>query len=863
MTDEDLQPRTRKRQILWLVLATVILLLAGLLVPPFISVSRYKNGITALMSRSLGRPVHLSSVTLRLLPWPGFLLDNLTVDADPAFGTEPVLHANTVKASIRLLSLWRGKLEIDSISVDEASLNLVRTAQGTWNLDPLFRTAAAHVRPGGSTASQEKPVRLPYLEATNSRINFKDGLEKLPYSLVNADLSFWQENPGEWRIRLRGQPARTDVVLDLADTGEVRLEASLHNAAELRQMPILLNMQWQDAQLGQLSRLLFGVDPGWRGDLKGQLHLEGTPDAAKVTTRLSATGVHRAEFAPADPLDFDASCGFQYNYSTRTVDKLACDSPLGDGHLHVEGSLPGNTPPKLTLKVDKIAMQAGLDLLRTIRSGVSDDLEAKGSVTGTLNYDPTAVPVAAKAKVRTARHAAAKAPTTAPFTGSLKVTGFALSGGPLEQALTFPDFEMVPVTGDVSQPVALSASDEIAAGGPSPLSVAFRVSHAGYELSLQGPASFKHLREFAQLAGVENKVGLDQFSGEGAVLNISAEGPWLPSEENLVPAARLQQTESPGTKLPSLPPAGPFTGSLTLRKATWKSPVLANPVSIDTATLQLGAGVPHWQSNFVFGPVKGTAELTIPVHCEQVAPCIPEANLAFEELNAGVLQTALLGASDKKTLLSALISQFTSSAPPAWPLVNVNVDANTVVLGTVKLQKAKFRLAIRATSADIESFDAKLFDGDVHLTGIVTDSQSPAYELSGGISKANAKLLCEFLNLRCSGRPVDVSGKVNLSGFAAKDLAASATGSLQLEWAAGAVRGWTTASGSAARAQAIPPSLANFSRWTADLSLRKSQITFENSQATRGRKSVPVPVSIVFGEPPKVTFPSEEQLKRK
>ena len=140
-------------------------------------------------------------------------------------------------------------------------------------------------------------------------------MEKLPFSLVDTDLSFWQQEPGDWRIRLRGQPARTDVSLDLADTGVVRLEASVHRAPELRQMPVHLDLEWREAQLGQLTRLVIGSDPGWRGDLTGELHLDGTADAAQVKTRLRATGVHRAEFAPAAPMDFDANCGFVYHYS--------------------------------------------------------------------------------------------------------------------------------------------------------------------------------------------------------------------------------------------------------------------------------------------------------------------------------------------------------------------------------------------------------------------------------------------------------------------------------------------------------------------------------------------------------------------
>ena len=134
------------------------------------------------------------------------MLNDLTVEEDPGYGAEPLLHANTVTASVRLLSLWRGRLELDRISVDEASLNLTRNETGRWNLDSLFRTAAA----SSGRKDGKRDVVLPYLEATNSRINVKNGAEKLPFSLLNTDVSFWQANPGDWRIRLRAsRRART------------------------------------------------------------------------------------------------------------------------------------------------------------------------------------------------------------------------------------------------------------------------------------------------------------------------------------------------------------------------------------------------------------------------------------------------------------------------------------------------------------------------------------------------------------------------------------------------------------------------------------------------------------------------------
>ena len=135
-----------------------MILLAIAVVPPLISIGRYKNNITQLVSASMGRPVHLSSVELRLLPRPEFVMTDLTVDEDPAFGAEPILHANTVTAAIRLLSLWRGRLEISRISVDEASVNLVRNADGRWNLDPCFRSAAARANDAAQRQCPAVPV---------------------------------------------------------------------------------------------------------------------------------------------------------------------------------------------------------------------------------------------------------------------------------------------------------------------------------------------------------------------------------------------------------------------------------------------------------------------------------------------------------------------------------------------------------------------------------------------------------------------------------------------------------------------------------------------------------------------------------
>jgi hypothetical protein len=884
---QDLQVRNRKTRRLWAALAVLAAILAVLIVPPLVSMSRYKSRITRLMSESLGRPVRLASVEFRLFPTPGFVLTDLTVEEDPAYGAEPVLHANSVTASIRLLSLWRGRLEISSVSVDEASLNVVRTQQGRWNLDPLFRTAATGQPVGTNTAPGRGPrlMPLPYMEATNSRINFKNGAEKLPFSLVDTDLSFWQEQPGDWRIRLRGQPARTDVSLDMADTGLVRLEATAQRAPALRQMPVHLDLEWREAQLGQLMRLVIGSDPGWRGDLTGEMHVDGTAEAADIKTRLRATGVHRAEFAPAAPMDFDASCGFQVHYSSRSMEKLACDSPLGDGRVRLAGSLPGgSTPPHVSIELDRIPIAAGLDALRTIRSGFGPGLEALGTVSGKLSYSEPASEAPTPAgkhapKIRDKAHAAKARPAPpGPLTGSLTVDGFRLSGDGLSVPIQAAKILLQPVAAATravppgqpaatAQPAAtiqlavLETTVAIPAGAPGPLTVTARLGLSGYELTVHGQASLARVREMAHVVGMAHAAALDAVAGDPLAVDLAAAGPWMPVPGAPFTAVSAGVGPSPSASFAQPPPADALSGTVTLHNANWRADYLTNHVQIAQATLHLGQAEQLWDPVvFTYGPVKGTASLHLPLNCEEAQPCLPSFTVHFGDLDASALQAAILGAREPGTLLSTLIARLTpANATPAWPQLEGTVTADSLILGPVKLQTATATLHITQTGAEITGLDADLLGGHVHGGGTLTTATGagkPAYTLEGHFEKLSPAEVGQLVGLRWTGGEFAADGKIDLAGFTGKDLAASVKGTLHFDWRRGTV--------DAGASDTIPAALARFDRWTADAAIANGMVTLQDNQVQQGSRKQAVEGSLTLGEPPKVSFvlPKETQAQR-
>lgn len=832
-----------------------MLLLAGLLVPPWISFSRYQGKIAQLISASLGRPVRISSVQLRLLPRPGFLLGDLTVAEEPAYGAEPVLHADSVTADIRLLSLWRGRLAIGQISVDDASLNLVRSSSGRWNIEELFRSAA---QSHGAVLTTGRP--LPYLEASESRINIKDGLEKLPYSLVNADIELWQDQPGQWHIRLSGQPARTDVSLDLADTGILQIEGSLRQASQLRKMPVHLEMEWRDAQLGQLSRLVIGSDPGWRGDLRGNLKLDGTAESAKVQMRLRANGVHRAEFAPAAPLDFDANCSFVYLHSARSVDKLACNSPLGDGQVHLTGSIHTMESKHLQIQLQRIPVQAGLDLLRTLRSGIDNSLQAAGSVSGELTYSSVIAPGSTAQSV-VVQHPSAqqharerkgkdlnKASLAPVLTGSLTADGFKLTGNSLEQPI---EVKRMVLEADSTSPgrVFLTASIALPAGGETPLNLGAKLSWNGYSLTMHGPAAFARLRQFAQVVGADQFAIIDNVAGEPAILDLDATGPWLPPEESssellsgpdgsnasiLEGALENQRTDQ-------------LLGTITLHNANWKTSQLASPVELAQAVVHFSPD--GWLVSplqFVYGPLKGSGNLEIKSRCDDTQACAPSLNIQFDTLNAATVQEALLGARKEGSVLGDLLARWTSVRANPWPLLDLTVQANALALGPIQLQKARAELHVEHASADVTGLDAGLFGGQLHASGTITQGDKPKYSIEGTLDGASAAAICQFLGLHCAGGPFSAQGSVETSGFSGADLASAAKGTIHYEWR----RGTVSKSGT----PQVPAALTRFTQWSGDADISQGSVVLGENEVMQGKELMSVAASIPLTAPPRIHF---------
>jgi AsmA family len=395
--DEASEPISTRglRRLLYVAFAALALLLLVLL-PPLISVNRFQHRIATSISDSLGRPVHLDSVTLNLLPLPGFTLENFVVSEDPTFGTEPIIRANSVRATLRISSLWTKRIEFSSISFTEPSVNLVHAGEGKWNLQSIL-LHAAHIDAAPTAQRRAGPTpRFPYIEATGARLNLKLDREKTPLSLTDADFALWLPDPQEWHLRLKAHPARTDA--NVSDTGVLQLEGTLGRAASLGQVPINLTGEWSGAPLGAASLVLLGRDAGLRGEMTLSASAQGTVGTSTVQTRLRLANARRADFVPERSLDLDLQCLTKATSAFYRFEDIHCDWPPSGSSsaptLAITGTLPDiRRLSSATLDAVTPGLPAAtlLEWMHIASSRVPADITAAGSLTGHLSYRPNPI----------------------------------------------------------------------------------------------------------------------------------------------------------------------------------------------------------------------------------------------------------------------------------------------------------------------------------------------------------------------------------------------------------------------------------------------------------------------------------------
>ncbi|MDQ6705058.1 MAG: AsmA family protein, partial [Acidobacteriota bacterium] len=256
-------PKIRRRTAQAIALGVILLIAAGI-AAPYMRADSYRDRIRVALETALARKVTVGDVRLNLFTGPGFQVDDVVISDDPALGSEPFAYVPTLRATPRIWSLWTGRLEFASVSLDEAHVNLARVmtpaADGEqeirWNFEPLLR-------PGILQA-------FPHISLRSARINFKAGSTKSTFYLINADLDIAppSSHGGDWRVQFRGEPARSD--RPAFGSGSFQAQGRWRQNGNLE-----LDLQLKKSEIADMSTLINGEEIGVHGLISGQAHVAG------------------------------------------------------------------------------------------------------------------------------------------------------------------------------------------------------------------------------------------------------------------------------------------------------------------------------------------------------------------------------------------------------------------------------------------------------------------------------------------------------------------------------------------------------------------------------------------------------------
>jgi AsmA protein len=308
--------RTLRRSLLRSSLIALLIVVLFGLAAPKVSADRFRPRIEAALEAALNRPVHLGAVHLNLFTGPGFTVDDVRIDDDPAAGIEPFAHVESMQARIRWTSLFAGHLAFSSLRLDTPSVNVVRTSSGPWNIQPLLdhrpQSGAPHRR------------AIPDIQIRGGRIDFKFGDTKSVFYINGADVDVYANENGDVVIRFSGAPARTDQASP--SFGELTARGLLQSGPNGEDQ-LSMGVHLDRTAISEITRLFHGNDIGVHGFVLANAKLAGPLSNIGITGDLNISDVHRWDLMPSPGEGWTLNYRGSLNLNGHHLELATMDSP--------------------------------------------------------------------------------------------------------------------------------------------------------------------------------------------------------------------------------------------------------------------------------------------------------------------------------------------------------------------------------------------------------------------------------------------------------------------------------------------------------------------------------------------------------
>ena len=691
------------------------------------------------LSASFGRPVEVGQFGFSLMAGPQLEADSVTVSEDPRFGNEYFLRADQITASLRWAALLRGRVEFRSLSLSHPSLNLVRATDGAWNIENWLPPARTAVAGNSAMIGQPNPaagVRVAHITVDGGRINFKRGVEKLQFALVEVSGNLDQDPSGRWSLDLEAYPTRASVALQ--EVGSLRLRGTVAGtSARLR--PAHLSLAWADASLADALRLAFGTDYGARGTLNGEFSasIEDSPSALsapqaqqpwQLQGAIRLASVHRWDFTahPADPaINLSASATWRPGEPALEITHYAVEAPhsrlVGAGRLDwVQGF-----SPSVQLDSYEIGLADLLAWRRAFVYGLADDLAVDGTIVVNANvsgWPPRIDRAALTGRGATIRTAAVQGPLRVEaMRADMKRGVFVLDPVPV----SFPGVPASERSGPARGRVQAAALAQPSAG----------TLLIGAEIGpFRSGASPRDWPYRVTLSGATSRA-------QDVAAAAAAFGWPIRTDWTFAGAAQLQLAWTGSFGATASPPLG----KLDLSDLKLSTALLNQPVTVSAASVELG---PDQRS------VKLTEARAFGAHWSgtlqrRLVDRVWTFDLTADHLDADDLDR-WLGPRARPGFFERILPFGSASVPPSVTQASIaqirgrgRLRIEELELAPLRVTKLDATAAIDGRSVHLSRAQAEFYGGRISGDFGATVSAEPSYSFRGAIDRVNVALLAE------------------------------------------------------------------------------------------------------------------------
>jgi hypothetical protein len=375
-----------KRLVWWSALPIICIIVASWSFSLALQGGWLRRSLSARLAATFGRPVEVAHFGFSIFGGPKFEADSVTVGEDARFGQEYFLRADRLTASLRWAALLHGRLELDRLSLSRPSLNLVRSADGKWNVETWLPPANTQTSLQLYRPPADIPAHASRIDIEAGRINFKRGTEKLPFALVDVSGSLNLQSAGRWSLDLQAHPMRAAVVLQRS--GTLRLRGTV-GGTSARLQPADLRLSWEGASLADAARLTRGTDYGLRGlldaDFAARIDRAGGDQMGnpwKIEGGLRLQAIHRWDLAarPDNPaVNVKLTAAWRPAESRLEMEHWLVEAPHSnlDGEAGIDWSHGFN--PEVRLLDSQIGFPDLVNWSRAFFPGRAEDLDIAGS----------------------------------------------------------------------------------------------------------------------------------------------------------------------------------------------------------------------------------------------------------------------------------------------------------------------------------------------------------------------------------------------------------------------------------------------------------------------------------------------------